>query len=271
MSIALLLFALRCHCYWDMQDMCDEAIWHVPNFSLCGRCRRLYICGSYSKWLCRWRNFCPKKISFSSPPCSDLVSASTWYATFQSVTERIRLVLIFLIFSLFRPKQEHQWIMWRGILRMTNLLQVGQIKFVCWWMILTSTMMTLVTMITKISTISNRTRATIAWRREKIRVRNATNTYHHEHTIAQYVSNAFANVIITAFGWIAALVNRIIVYSFLVVVWEHSHFCSAQTYRLRQFAIHFLCFDCSALIYWCRTIAAKYTISMSRFQFTHHN
>lgn len=153
--------------------------------------------------------------------------------------------------------------MWRGILRTTILLKVAPIKRVCWWMIL----MTLTTMIT---TISNRTRATIGWRRGKIRVQNATSIFHHEHTIAQYVSNAFPNAIITAFGWIAALVNRTIDYFFWAVAWEYFHFCSAQTYRLRRFAIHFSWFDCSVLIYWCRMIAAKYTISMSRFHFTHH-
>lgn len=112
---------------------------------------------------------------------------------------------------------------------------------------------------------SNRTIVTIACHRDKMRVRNAISTYRHVHITARYVNSAFRNEIITAFGWIAVLANRIIVYSCWAVAWERFLFCSAQTYRWLPFAIHFLCFDYSASIFWCRTIVAKFTISMSKF------
>lgn len=79
--------------------------------------------------------------------------------------------------------------------------------------------------------MSNRTIAIIACLREKMRALNVTSTFRHVHTTVQYASNAFPNVIITAFGWIVALVNRIIGYFLSAAVWAHFPFYLAQTYH----------------------------------------
>lgn len=115
------------------------------------------------------------------------------------------------------------------------------------------------------TTISNRMIASIECHRERMHVRNVISTYRRVPTTARSASNASANATITASGWTAASVNRITVYSWSAAHWVHFHFCSVQTWRWQQFAIHFMCFGCSASMCWCQTIAAKCTISMSEF------